>query len=90
MDGGAIDVALLESRLDEAERVSTDIIGALEGSRLTLTLLHMPKASLASLIGVATARRSALVELGAGQALAATGESRLLLSRLDCSVLLVR
>ena len=90
MDGGAIDVALLESRLDEAERASAGIVRALHNSPLSLTLLHMPKASLASLIGVAAARRSALVVLGAGQALAATGESRLLLSRLDCSVLLVR
>jgi hypothetical protein len=87
---GVIEVALLTGRVDEAERWGTDIVAALGESRLTVTLLHTPKAGLQILTEIAARRLSALLVLGAERALAEGETGRRLLQRVACSVLLVR
>jgi nucleotide-binding universal stress UspA family protein len=87
---GAIEVALLTGRVDEAEQWGADIIAALGGGRLTVTLLHTPKAGLQILTEIAARRFSALLVLGAERALAEGETGRRLLQRVSCSVLLVR
>lgn len=89
-DGGAIDVVLLHGRPEQAEQAGTEIVRALADTRLTAELLRSPKAGLRTLAEIARGRHAALLVLGADRALAEADDSRRLLQRLDCSVLLVR
>jgi nucleotide-binding universal stress UspA family protein len=89
-DGGAINVVLLHGRPEQAEQAGTEIVRALAATRLTAELLHSPKAGLRTLTEIARGRHAALLVLGADRALAEADDSRRLLQRLDCSVLLVR
>ena len=88
LENAAVEVALLAGRIDEAERNMTDIRAALAESRLDVNFLHVPKAALSVLIGIALRRRCGLLVLDADRALA--NEALRLLQRAACSVLLVR
>jgi len=90
LDGAMIEVALLAGRVDEAEAWGAEIVGTLAESRLTVTLLHMPKAGLQILTDIAARRLSGLLVLGAERALAEGETGQRLLQRVPCSVLLVR
>jgi nucleotide-binding universal stress UspA family protein len=90
LDGAVIDVLLLASRIEEAEQWGADIVASLAETRISVTLLHVPRAGLQTLTETAAQRRSSLLVLNAARALAEGETGRRLLQRMLCSVLLVR
>lgn len=89
-DGGAIDVVLLHGRVAEAEQAGEVIAAVLAGRRISLQLIHAPKAGVQTLIEIAVARRSTLLVLGADRVLSEGEQAQRLLPRIPCSVLLLR
>lgn len=89
-DGGIVEVALLASRVDQADGWRREISEDLAHTHLTLRFLQMPKASLEDLCAAATRHGISLVVLGADQNIVKAAAGRRVLERVGCSVLLVR
>ncbi|MGF1640909.1 MAG: hypothetical protein ACFCUO_08170 [Rhodospirillales bacterium] len=87
---GAIEVALLSGRIDQADTWRREITTRLaEAGGPTLRFVHMPKAGLDDLCKTAEREAASLLVLAADLALDADDAARRRLERLDCSLLLV-
>ncbi|MBL8667709.1 MAG: universal stress protein [Rhodospirillales bacterium] len=90
LEEAPVEVVLLDGRLDQLEYWRKEIATALAQSHLSLAFVTAPKAGLQALTEIAFYHRSRLLVLDADRALAEGDVGRRLLSRLFCSVLLVR